>query len=48
MPQIANLRAVVDVGVRKFESVVIATRGERLVLTRTHVSGGGQRADAFA
>jgi hypothetical protein len=29
------------------ESVVIATRGERLALTRTRVSGGDQRPDAF-
>jgi hypothetical protein len=45
--QIANLRAVIDVGVRNMESVVIATRGERLALTRTRVSGGDQRPDAF-
>lgn len=45
--QIANLRAIVDVGVRNFESVVIATRGERLALTRTRVSGGDQRPEAF-
>ncbi|WP_297737441.1 BTAD domain-containing putative transcriptional regulator [Mycobacterium sp.] len=45
--QAANLRAVVDVGVKNFESFVIATRGERLVLTRTHVSGGDERSEAF-
>jgi hypothetical protein len=45
--QTANLRAVVDVGVKNFESVVIATRGQRLALSRTRVSGGGQRAEAF-
>jgi hypothetical protein len=44
--QTANLRAVVDVGVKNFESVVIATRGERLALSRTRVSGG-QRPEAF-
>jgi hypothetical protein len=44
--QAANLRAVVDVGVKNFESFVIATRGERLVLTRTRVSGD-QRPEAF-
>ncbi|MDT5210295.1 MAG: hypothetical protein QOF67_2710, partial [Mycobacterium sp.] len=46
--QIANLRAVVDVGVRNIELVVIATRGERLALCRARVSGGDQRAEAFA
>jgi hypothetical protein len=46
--QIANLRAVVDVGVKKYESIVIATRGERVALTRSRVSGGGQPAEAFA
>jgi class 3 adenylate cyclase len=45
--QITNLRAVVDVGVKYHESIVIATRGERLALTRTRVSGGGQRSEAF-
>jgi class 3 adenylate cyclase len=45
--QIANLRAVIDVGVRNMESVVLATRGERLALTRTRVSGGDRRPDAF-
>jgi class 3 adenylate cyclase len=44
---VANLRAVIDVGVRNMESVTIATRGERLALTRTRVSGGDQRPDAF-
>jgi hypothetical protein len=46
--QIANLRAVVDVGVKNFESIVIATRGERVALTRSRVSGGGQPAEPFA
>jgi hypothetical protein len=45
--QIANLRAVVDVGVKNIESFVIAIRGERLALTRTRVSGGDQRPEAF-
>ncbi len=36
--EIANLRAFVDVGVTYFASVVIAARGQRLILTR--VSGG--------
>jgi hypothetical protein len=42
------LRAVVDVGVRNIESVIIATRGERLALTRNRVSGGDQRPEAFS
>jgi hypothetical protein len=45
--QTANLRAVVDVGVKDIKSVVIATRGERLALTRSRVSGGDQ-PEAFA
>ena len=46
--QIANLRAVVDVGVKNIELVVIATRGERLALCRARVSGGARRAEAFS
>ncbi|WP_156751283.1 nuclear transport factor 2 family protein [Mycobacterium sp. 1245111.1] len=46
--QIANLRAIGGVGVRKLESVVIATRGERLALCRTRGSGGGQLPEAFS
>jgi class 3 adenylate cyclase len=45
--QTANLRAVVDLGVKNIESFVIATRGERLALTRTNISGGEQRPEAF-
>ncbi len=45
--QIANLRAIVDVGVKNLELVVIATRGERLALSRVRVSGGDQQAEAF-
>ncbi|OBF33615.1 hypothetical protein A5724_18815 [Mycobacterium sp. ACS1612] len=45
--QIANLRAVVEVGVTNLESTVIATRGERLALTRSRVSGSATRSDAF-
>ncbi|MDT5260960.1 MAG: hypothetical protein QOD10_6040, partial [Mycobacterium sp.] len=44
--QAANSRAIVDVGVKNIESFVIATRGERLALTRTRVSGD-QRPEAF-
>nr|MDT0523541.1 hypothetical protein [Streptomyces sp. DSM 41633] len=44
---IANLRSILDVGVRKHESVTIATRGERLALTHVRVAGGGQKPEAF-
>nr|WP_209923621.1 BTAD domain-containing putative transcriptional regulator [Mycolicibacterium lutetiense] len=44
---IANLRSILDVGVRKHESVTIATRGERLALTHVRVAGGGQKTEAF-
>jgi len=37
--EIANVRAVVDVGITYFASVVIAARGQRLVLAR--IEGGG-------
>ncbi|HYZ68086.1 MAG TPA: BTAD domain-containing putative transcriptional regulator [Mycobacterium sp.] len=46
--QLQNLRAIVGVGVKNYEATVIATRGERLVLTRSRVSGGGQPDEAFA
>jgi class 3 adenylate cyclase len=46
--QTANLRAVVDIGVKNIESLVIATRGEHLVLTSTRGSGGVQRPDTFS
>ncbi|MEB3032874.1 BTAD domain-containing putative transcriptional regulator [[Mycobacterium] nativiensis] len=45
--QMANLRAIVDVGVKNFESFVIATRGERVALSRARVSGGDQHPEAF-
>jgi len=45
--QMADLRATVDLGVKNYESTVLATRGDRLVLARTRVSGGGGRAEAF-
>jgi class 3 adenylate cyclase len=44
---IEELRAVVDVGVKDIESVVIATRGDRLALMRTRASGGDKRPEAF-
>ena len=45
--QIANLRAIVDVGVTSIDLVIIATRGERLALARARVRGGDQQAEAF-
>jgi DNA-binding SARP family transcriptional activator len=39
--EIANLRAVADVGITYTAFVVIAARGERLILTRASVGGGG-------
>ena len=45
--QIANLRAIVDVGVKNIESSVIAIRGDRLALTRSRVSGGDRWPEAF-
>nr|WP_237162457.1 BTAD domain-containing putative transcriptional regulator [Mycolicibacterium fortuitum] len=40
--QIANLRAVVGVGVTNFSTAATATRGNRLALQRTRVSGADQ------
>lgn len=37
--QIANLRAIAEVGIANFSSTVIATRGTRLALVHTHSSG---------
>ncbi|MEB3067809.1 BTAD domain-containing putative transcriptional regulator [[Mycobacterium] vasticus] len=45
--QMASLRAIVDVGVKNNESFVIATRGERLALSRARISGGDQYPEAF-
>jgi DNA-binding SARP family transcriptional activator len=39
--EIANLRAVADVGITYTAFVVIAARGERLILTRASVGGAG-------
>ena len=41
--EIADLRAIADLGLTKVTSTVIATRGERLALTRTRFSGSDQR-----
>ena len=44
--EIANMRATADIGVTYMTAVVIATRGERLVLTRGD-AGNDERAEAF-
>ena len=44
---IANLRALADLGVAQFALAAIATRGERLSLSRARMSGRDQRPDAF-
>jgi hypothetical protein len=46
LAQTASMRAAADFGVRNAESSVVATRGDRLALMRTRVSGD-QRQDAF-
>jgi DNA-binding SARP family transcriptional activator len=43
--EIANLRAAADVGITYFTSVVIAARGERLILA--HLSGGRGGSEEF-
>ncbi len=43
--EIANLQAAADVGIRYLTDVVIAARGERLILTR--ISGGGGGSGEF-
>jgi class 3 adenylate cyclase len=45
--EIANMRAVADIGVERITSTVVATRGERLVLCRTSMSGEDQQPGAF-
>lgn len=45
--QIANLRAITDLGMGSFEPVVIAIRGQRLALTRTRVTGGAGSPHMF-
>ena len=44
--EIANMQAVAELGVDKMTSTVIATRGDRLALSRT-ASRRGNRADGF-
>ncbi|MFZ0719140.1 MAG: ATPase, partial [Mycobacterium sp.] len=45
--ELANARAIADIGVKNITSRVLALRGERLALTRTVFSGRDQRPDAF-
>jgi len=45
--EIANLRTLVDLGAKNMTSVVIATRGGRLALTLTRISGGDEQTEAF-
>ena len=44
---VATMRALADLGVAHIASTVIATRGDRLALTRSRMSGRDQRPDAF-
>nr|WP_232065058.1 BTAD domain-containing putative transcriptional regulator [Mycobacterium cookii] len=44
---LANVRAIADLGATDLRSTVIATRGERLVLTRLRLSGRDHRPEAF-
>ena len=45
--EIANMRAIADLGVTNITSTVIATRGERLALTRVRLSGRDREPEAF-
>ena len=45
--ELANARAIADIGVKNMTSRVLAIRGQRLALTRTVFSGRDQRPDAF-
>ena len=44
---IANMRAIADLGVSNIALTTIATRGERLALSRARMSGRDQRPEAF-
>ena len=41
------MRAIADLGVTNLTSTVIATRGERLALVRSRISGSDERPEAF-
>ena len=45
--EMADLRSIAEVGITKVSSTPVATRGERLVLTRGRLSSGDQGADAY-
>ena len=45
--EIANVQAIAEVGTQEIRSTVIATRGGRLALCRTRLSGRDQRPEAF-
>ena len=45
--QMADMRAIADLWITNVTSTVIATRGERLAITRTGYSGRDQESDAF-
>ncbi|OBF93265.1 hypothetical protein A5791_12825 [Mycobacterium sp. 852002-51163_SCH5372311] len=45
--ELANMRAIADIGVKTMASHVLAIRGERLALTRTVFSGRDDRPEAF-
>jgi hypothetical protein len=45
--QMADMRAIADLWITNVTSTVIATRGERLALTRTGYSGRDQGSEAF-
>ena len=43
----AEMSALAEIGVKRMTSDTIATRGRRLILTRSRASGRDQRPDAF-
>ena len=45
--EIVNMQAVADLWITNMTSIVVATRGERLILTRAHYSGDDQGPGAF-
>ena len=45
--EIANMRAMIDLGVREVTSSVIAARGDRLALSRNRFMGRDHRPEAF-
>ena len=45
--EIANMRAAAEIGAKAMTSVVIATRGKHLALSRIRASGRDQRPEAF-